>query len=300
MVDLKPHNQTAYQAVINALKDHPRTCVIHPTGTGKSFIALKIIEDNPDAKIAYITSCAMNLLEFYSKIKALIGDRRVRVSLYKAPKADEIIEEEAADGIDEDEASLDALIGEAKSGEDEKIILSLYAGLKEPFTDLDLILLDEFHRAGAELWEQRVRNLLDVNPSAKVIGFSATPIRYLDDKRDMSQELFDGNIASEITLHDAIVDELLPAPEYITATYEIEEIFYREEERLSKLYKKNTNKYNALLEAAKRLLENSSGIDALFREKMSEPKGKYIIFCRTIEHMKRMLDESICTGKRLI
>ena len=27
--------------------------VIHPTGTGKSYIALKLIEDNPEKKIIY-------------------------------------------------------------------------------------------------------------------------------------------------------------------------------------------------------------------------------------------------------
>ena len=62
------------------------------------------------------------------------------------------------------------------------------------------IILDEFHRCGAKAWGQGAANLLKVYPQAMVLGLSATAIRYLDNQRDMSDELFDGNIASEMTL----------------------------------------------------------------------------------------------------
>jgi superfamily II DNA or RNA helicase len=64
-------------------------------------------------------------------------------------------------------------------------------------------VLDEYHRAGAERWEGNVRLLLKTFPDMKVLGLSATPIRYLDNQRDMSDELFDGNVASEMTLGEA-------------------------------------------------------------------------------------------------
>ena len=57
----------------------------------------------------------------------------------------------------------------------------------------DYIVLDEFHRCGAEMWGQGVQNLLDIYPEVPVLGLSATAIRYLDNRRDMSDELFDGN-----------------------------------------------------------------------------------------------------------
>ena len=41
---------------------------------------------------------------------------------------------------------------------------------------------------------------------------SATNIRYLDNRRDMADELFDGNVASEMTLGEAIVCGILNAP----------------------------------------------------------------------------------------
>ena len=34
-MDLLPHSRTAYNAILDALETSSRTCVIHPTGTGK-------------------------------------------------------------------------------------------------------------------------------------------------------------------------------------------------------------------------------------------------------------------------
>lgn len=60
----------------------------------------------------------------------------------------------------------------------------------------DYIILDEFHRCGAQQWGAGVRQLMNCFPAAKLLGLSATNIRYLDNQRDMAQELFDGCIAS--------------------------------------------------------------------------------------------------------
>ena len=57
-------------------------------------------------------------------------------------------------------------------------------------------------------------------PDAKILGLSATNIRYLDNNRDMAEELFDGHIASEMTLGEAIVRGILPAPKYVTTVYQ--------------------------------------------------------------------------------
>lgn len=67
------------------------------------------------------------------------------------------------------------------------------------------IILDEFHRCGAAEWGKGVQNLLNMYPDVPVLGLSATNIRYLDNQRDMADELFGGNVASEMTLGEAIV-----------------------------------------------------------------------------------------------
>ena len=54
-IKLFPHNQKIYQAVLKAFQETKRTCIVQPTGTGKSFIALKYIEDHPFQNILYLS-----------------------------------------------------------------------------------------------------------------------------------------------------------------------------------------------------------------------------------------------------
>ena len=83
----------------------------------------------------------------------------------------------------------------------------------------DYIVLDEFHRCGAVEWGKGVDRLLSTYPDAPILGLSATPTRYLDNRKDMADELFDGNVASEMTLGEAIVRNILLPPVYITSVY---------------------------------------------------------------------------------
>jgi superfamily II DNA or RNA helicase len=52
-VDLYKHNKVAFEKVETMLKTKDKACIVHATGTGKSFIALKLIYDfimeNPDS-----------------------------------------------------------------------------------------------------------------------------------------------------------------------------------------------------------------------------------------------------------
>lgn len=47
-IKLYDHNARAYSAVVSSFVYRDRACVVHPTGTGKSFIGFKLCEDNPD------------------------------------------------------------------------------------------------------------------------------------------------------------------------------------------------------------------------------------------------------------
>ena len=53
-VSLFPHNQTAYENVCAMLEKTGKAAVIHPTGTGKSFIGFKYAEDHPQEKILWL------------------------------------------------------------------------------------------------------------------------------------------------------------------------------------------------------------------------------------------------------
>ena len=54
-IDLYNHNKIAYDNALFLLQAEKKAAIIHPTGTGKSFIAFKLCEDNPDKKICWLS-----------------------------------------------------------------------------------------------------------------------------------------------------------------------------------------------------------------------------------------------------
>ena len=50
-ISLFPHNQKAYDSLLETLETKRRACIIHPTGTGKSFIGFKYCEDHPEQSV---------------------------------------------------------------------------------------------------------------------------------------------------------------------------------------------------------------------------------------------------------
>lgn len=246
-----PHNKRAYEKVCAAFEVSNKTCVIHPTGTGKMYVALQLIDANADKAILYLTS--------YSPILTALETEMEKCDV-------------AADNL----------------------TMGLYASLDEAAVECryDYIILDEFHRAGAEVWGSWISKLLENNPQAKILGLSATPIRYLDNNRDMSDELFDGNIASSMTLAEAIGTGILKVPKYVCAVYSLSEEFSRYEERVNKM-NTGTDKTEALalLEKARRSLERSDGLHEIFGKHIPVKNGRYIVFCRNYEHMESMKTE---------
>ena len=48
---LYEHNRIAYESALSMLDKVGKAAIIHPTGTGKSFIGFKLCEDHPDKRI---------------------------------------------------------------------------------------------------------------------------------------------------------------------------------------------------------------------------------------------------------
>ena len=63
-VKLEPHNQTGYEATKKIFENGNRAAVISPTGTGKSYIGLKLIEDNYGKKVIYLAPSKAILHQF--------------------------------------------------------------------------------------------------------------------------------------------------------------------------------------------------------------------------------------------
>lgn len=250
------HNEEAYRNTEVLFKNHNKVAIIHPTGTGKSFVGLEFCVQNP-----LKTVCWLSPSEY----------------IYKT---------QLENWIEAGGSSLENVSFFTYS----KLMILNYEELEK--IKPDYIILDEFHRCGAQMWGQGVDNLLSIYKESKVLGLSATHIRYLDNQRNMAEELFDGNIASEMTLGEAIVRGILNKPKYITALFSYKSELKKYENRVmrtkNRAVQDNAEKY---LEALRRSLEKAEGLDEIFAKHM-EKDGKYIIFCANKEHLDLMIKKS--------
>ena len=255
-VELYKHNAYAYEQIEEKLKTSNRTCVIHPTGSGKSFIAIKWLYENRNRNCLFLTS--------------------------QKPIIDQIIRHIESCGLTLNDFP--------------NLKFDLYQNITEQVAktySTDCIVLDEFHRCGAPEWGKGLDVLLNNNSNAKVLGFSATPIRYLDDCRNMTEELFDNNIASQITLVEAVAKGILPLPTYINALYSFDEDIQRIQKKINRLASESDRKlFQEKFDSAKRLLEKSEGLEKVFSKNITKSNGRFIVFCRDVEHMNRMIEES--------
>ena len=260
-IELFEHNRTAYRAALDMMKRAGKAAIVHPTGTGKSFIGFKLCEDFPDRVI-----CWLSPSEYIFRTQ---------------------VENLAASGAFEDENGLPNVRFYTYA----KLVSMTKAELEE--IRPEYIILDEFHRCGAKVWGQGVQNLLAMYPDAQVLGLSATAIRYLDNQRDMSDELFNGNVASEMTLGEAIVRGILNPPKYVLSVFSYEKDLEKYQRRVRAAKNKTVrDEGEKQLEALRRALAQADGLDEIFRKHMKNHAGKYIVFCANYEHMTEMIGKA--------
>ncbi|RKI40103.1 DEAD/DEAH box helicase [bacterium D16-59] len=275
---LFPHNQRAYGMACRLLKEEGRAAVIHPTGTGKSFIAFRFVLDNPEAAFLWLSpSNYIFRTQLESLKKGLEWQTPIR----------EVMED---GGISEKEELLKCVLENTEFMTYSQLALSA-GSLSEK--KLDYIILDEFHRCGAPEWGRGVQTLLSAHPEAKVLGLSATNIRYLDGQRDMAEEIFHGCVASKMTLGGAVAEKILPAPLYVISMYSYQKALASMEERIKNGRDLSLREQNEeLLEKLRRSLEQADGLDAVFGKYMANKAGKYIVFCSGKSHMEEMVSRA--------
>ena len=110
----------------------------------------------------------------------------------------------------------------------------------------------------------------------------------------MAVELFDGNIASEMTLGEAVVRGILTPPKYVLSVFAYQKDLEKHQNRARKAKSQAVrDRAEEYLEALRRSLENADGLDEIFHKHMPDPVGKYIVFCSNMEHMQRMLEKDV-------
>ena len=252
---LYPHNENAYLAALAMLRETGKAVVIHPTGTGKSFIGFKFCEDFPEKRICWLSPSEYIFRTQLENLAAESGTVPENITFLTYARLMM---------MDEDEI----------------------AAIRP-----DFIILDEFHRCGAEQWGQGTQALLNAYPNTPLLGLSATNIRFLDNQRDMAKELFDGHIASEISLGEAIARGILTPPKYVLSVYSFQKDLEKYENRVERLHNPVLrDRAEELLKTLRRSLEDADGLDVIFARHMPDRHGKYIVFCSNKTHMNRMIE----------
>ena len=141
-----------------------------------------------------------------------------------------------------------------------------------------------------QLGEGRDLALLKLCWDAKLMGLTATNVRYLDNNRDIAEEFFDGHIAIDMTLGEAVVRGILPAPKYVTTVYQYQKTLAKYQARVDNLRAPGIQDVNQkYLDALRRALEQADGLDRVFAHHMTNKSGKYIVFCANKERMDEMV-----------
>ena len=252
------HNEKAYHAAVRMMEQYGKAAIVHPTGTGKSYIAFKLIEDNPEKVVIWLSPSEYIFKTQLESLKRNDPDFPLaNVHFYTYAKL-----------MCCTQAQLDDIAAQKPA----------------------YIILDEFHRAGAECWGESTVALLKLCPDAKLLGLTATNVRYLDNNRDMAEELFDGRVASDMTLGEAIVRGILPTPNYVTTVYQYQKDLARYQTRVDNLRSAGIQDVNQkYLDALRRALEQADGLDKVFEHHITNKSGKYIVFCANKEHMDEMI-----------
>ena len=252
------HNEKAYKSSVRMMEQYGKAAIVHPTGTGKSYIAFKLIEDNPEKVVIWLSPSEYIFKTQLESLKRNDPDFPLaNVQFYTYAKL-----------MCCTQAQLDEIAAQKPA----------------------YIILDEFHRAGAECWGESTVALLKLCPDAKLLGLTATNIRYLDNNRDMAEELFDSRVASNMTLGEAVVRGILPAPKYVTTVYQYQKTLAKYQARVDNLRAPGIQDVNQkYLDALRRALEQADGLDRVFAHHITNKAGKYIVFCANKDHMDEMV-----------
>lgn len=251
--DLKPHNRYTYKEVKAILESEKRVAVSNATGTGKSFIILQMLFDYLGRKSILIAPSK----EIITQLKNIAPWCVNSCRFYTYSK----------------------LAAMERSGKLNDI-------------NVDLILLDELHRAGAETWGKAVKKIIETNKEAAIIGFSATPIRFLDNNRDMVEELLEGNCATPLSLSDAIVRKVLPNPVYVSAIYNLDKEIKKRMDQMEEqiLTKEDKKRYMKELEDYKKIWQKENNISDIIRKHLTYGANiKFIVFCENNVHLTKMI-----------
>lgn len=252
---LNPVNEAAFQKAVQSLETLNRAAVFHPTGTGKSCIAWKVVEAHPQTTFFWLVAGAQRL--------AL---RQAELTRYN-------------DGT---------LPGNVRFCDCEK----LAAATPEQWVRLGeqkpgCIVLDCYHELSAVCWAQSVQKLLRMCPQAKVLGLgvpNGAPVCAA------AQELFADCIVSHMTVAEAMAAGTMPVPSaYAALLWPQEEELATLRARIKNLcMPKGDTSLRVQYEELSWSLRQVENLTVLLPRLLSDTSGHYLVLFESAAYQEKL------------
>lgn len=291
-IELFPHNEAAYRAIEAGFLKHRIGAVVQATGTGKSFLIARYIVSHPKENILVIAPNRTILDEIRQAVNGRCengetGNRRFEKKLRegKGWRSDFSAGSNPAVVEDGELPLADCIIYRTFQS------LTRWRGRGAPWK-ADHILIDEFHHSGAEVWGEALREVIEANPSARVLGTSATPVRP-EGMVDTVDVYFEGNLFYELTLPEAWHYGILPVPLLVQSVYGLNDRLDQLQRRLdrSDCTAVRRRRIQQKLDAARVDFTSSLGAAALIRQFLPPTVRKLLVFCRDKADLRQMIPQ---------
>ena len=252
---LNPVNEAAFQKAVQSLETLNRAAVFHPTGTGKSCIAWKVVEAHPQTTFFWLVAGAQRL--------AL---RQAELTRYNGG----------------------TLPGNVRFCDCEK----LAAATPEQWVRLGeqkpgCIVLDCYHELSAVCWAQSVQKLLRMCPQAKVLGLgvpNGAPVCAA------AQELFADCIVSHMTVAEAMATGTMPVPSaYAALLWPQEEELATLRARIKNLcMPKGDTSLRVQYEELSWSLRQVENLTVLLPRLLSDTSGHYLVLFESAAYQEKL------------
>ena len=252
---LNPVNEAAFQKAVQSLETMNRAAVFHPTGTGKSCIAWKVVEAHPQTTFFWLVAGAQRL--------AL---RQAELTRYNGG----------------------TLPGNVRFCDCEK----LAAATPEQWVRLGeqkpgCIVLDCYHELSAVCWAQSVQKLLRMCPQSKVLGLgvpNGAPVCAA------AQELFADCIVSHMTVAEAMAAGTMPVPSaYAALLWPQEEELATLRARIKNLcMPKGDTSLRVQYEELSWSLRQVENLTVLLPRLLSDTSGHYLVLFESAAYQEKL------------
>ena len=252
---LNPVNEAAFQKAVQSLETLNRAAVFHPTGTGKSCIAWKVVEAHPQTTFFWLVAGAQCL-----------AMRQAELTRYNGG----------------------TLPGNVRFCDCEK----LAAATPEQWVRLGeqkpgCIVLDCYHELSAVCWAQSVQKLLRMCPQAKVLGLgvpNGAPVCAA------AQELFADCIVSHMTVAEAMAAGTMPVPSaYAALLWPQEEELATLRARIKNLcMPKGDTSLRVQYEELSWSLRQVENLTVLLPRLLSDTSGHYLVLFESAAYQEKL------------